>query len=349
VDVEREVDLIEEVARVYGYDRIPENTRAAIEAVQPYPRLGATDGLRRHLASAGFQEAITNSMHDEWRARLAGPAPVRLLNPLSQDMAFLRTSLVPGLLDVVLRNLSFGNTTLRLFEVGHVFSGDPGPYRTTVVEGYFESEVLAIVLTGLRAPPGWDRAGEGVDFYDIRGVLEGLLGQFSLDKWRLISYSTSDGLTDNPLLIEIEGVQAGYLGRVRDSVLERIGVRQPVYVAEIAAKSLLAGGKKAFEPLPKFPRVRRDVALVVRDEVTAAELEAAVREGAGDLLQSVEVFDVFVDPSLGAGKKSLAFALELMSRERTLTDQEIDQVVRAAVREAGQRCGATLRGATGGG
>jgi phenylalanyl-tRNA synthetase beta chain len=182
-----------------------------------------------------------------------------------------------------------------------------------------------------------------VDFFDIKGEVESFLWKIALDKWRFISYSTSDGLTDTALAIEIHGSYAGYLGRVSSEVLKTLDVEGEVFFAELALSPLAQYAGKKFEPLPRFPRVRRDVAFFVDGSVSVERLEASIRKAAGELLSAVEVFDVYQGDVVAQGKKSVAFALELMSREKTLTDAEIDAAIRRIAEAVASECGGTLR------
>ncbi len=342
VDVNREIDLIEEVARVYGYDRIEPKTSAFVDFDQPFPRTGPADAVRNVLAGSGFSEAITISMQDEGRARSEGKHPVRILNPLGQEMAFLRTSLVPGLLDVIQRNQSYGNSDLRLFEIGHVFREDPEASRRLVGD-YAEDEMIALILAGNASPRHWSHPPRKTDLFDLKGAVADLVEKIALDKCCFISYSTSDGLTDNSLAIEIHGSYAGYLGRVKESFVTRAGVEGEVFVAELSLASLRLVGKRKYEQLPRFPKVRRDISLFVDLSVSVGSLEQVIGKSAGELLVGVELFDVYQGEKAPSGKKSLAFTLELMSRQKTLTDADIDGTVREVVAALERESGAVLR------
>jgi phenylalanyl-tRNA synthetase beta chain len=345
VDLTREVDLIEEVARVYGYDRIEEKKSAFVDFSRRGKLKTTADLVRTYAVGAGFKEAISNSMVDQKRASLAGTPPVTILNPLSQDMAYMRTSLVPGLLEALAHNINYGSEDAKLFEIGHVFarSGLPGK---ALVEGYQEEERLAVLITGQVSPRQWGVSPRQADLYDLKGEIESLLRETSLDKWRLISYSTSDGLTEATLAIEIHNGYAGYLGRVKDEVLRLFSVKQDVYVAELSLGALEHSVRRAYTELPKYPKVRRDVAFTVARDVLAGDIMKTFRESAGSLLTSIDVFDVFEGGPLGAEKKSLGFSLELMSKDRTLTDTEIEETVRRSVSEVERRHNAVLRSAS---
>jgi phenylalanyl-tRNA synthetase beta chain len=344
VDVVGEIDLIEEVARVHGYDNIPEKTTALIDFSQPMRGDDVRDRLRSILVGQGFQEAITNPMQDEQRSAMAGVEPVRILNPQNVEMSTLRTSLVPGLLDVAARNQNRGNPDLRLFEIGHVFSKDNSD-KPKLVNGFLEEARVCILLSGNAWSRQWGLPSRTVDFFDIKGETEGVLAKIVLDKKRLIPYSTSNGLTKHTLAIEIHGTYAGYLGQVKEEVLAKAGVEGDVYVAELDLVALSQEQRRTYSALPRFPKVQRDVALVLDHGVSAESVEQAIRTAGGELLQAVALFDVYEGEGLPAGKRSLAFSLELMSHQKTLTETEIDAAVGQIVRTVEQTFGATLRGA----
>ena len=342
VDVEREIDLIEEVARVHGYDRVESRLTATMSYRQPFPSSLNSDILRETLVGRGYQEAITNSMLPPGKASLGGMAPVRILNPQNQDMAALRTSIVPGLLDVAARNHNAGNLDLRLFELGHVFRVDDSP-APKLIENFLEREKLCLVITGGSAPVHWSGGRREVDLFDLKGDIEFLLAKFALDKSRFISYSTSNGLTDNTLAIEIQGSYAGYLGRVTKETLGEFGVERPVFVAEIEVNRLRQDARKVFIPLPRYPKVKRDVAFTVDAGIPVQEIEGTIRGSATELLRSVELFDVYEGEQVPGGKKSVAFTLEFMSLEKTLTEAEIEAAVGRVVAGVEKAHGAALR------
>jgi phenylalanyl-tRNA synthetase beta chain len=345
VDLTREVDLIEEVARVYGYDRIEEKKRAYVDFSRRGTMETTADRLRTSAVGAGFREAVSISMVDQRRAAFAGLPPVSILNPLGQEMGYLRTSLVPGLLDALAHNLNYGSEDVRLFEIGRVFARS-GLSGRPLVEGYLEEERLALLITGQATPRQWGGASRRSDLFDLKGEVESLLRSRSLDKWSLIPYSTSDGLTEATLTVEIHDGYAGYLGRVKDEVLRHFNVKQEVFVAELLVGAFERSGRRLYRELPKYPKVRRDVAFIVSREVSAAEIAQTLRAAAGTLLASIEVFDVFEGGLLGDGKKSLGFTLELMSMERTLTEGEIEETVRRSASEVERRHKAVLRSAS---
>lgn len=343
IDIEREVDLIEEIARVYGYDRIEVKTTVSLNLVNPFPVSTLASRVREHLIGLGFQEAVTVPMLDEKKGSLGEGSPVRLVNPQSSDMGMLRKSLIPGLLDVVARNQSFGSVDLRLFEIGHVFqqkTQNGGPPR---LEEITEEEHASLVITGQFSPGGWNTSDRLVDVYDMKGEVANLFAKFALDKPLFISYPTSNCLAEDAVTVEINGSRCGHLGAVRADLLNLFGIEQQVFVAELNLKPFSSGKERKYQPLPRFPKVRRDVAFIVDGEVMANDIERTLKEASSGLVSGVELFDVYEGENLPDGKKGLAFGLEMMSREKTLREDEIDAEVETMVKRVEQKFGATLR------
>ena len=344
VDITQEIDLIEEVARVHGYDAILPQTSAAIDFGAPMKMADTAEQIRCHLIGQGFREIICNPMRDEARAVPPGIEPVRVLNPLSKDMAIMRPSLLPGMLEAVALNQNHGNPDLRLFEVGHVFRVDPSA-EGRLVDDYVEEERVALVMCGKASPSNWGTPDRRVDIYDLKGAVEGFVEALGLDKRRFISYPTSNGLTEQGLAVEIQGLPSGNLGKVTADTLARYGIEGEVFAAELPVARLENQSRPVYEPLPRFPVVRRDVAFILDVSTEAGRVAEEIRRSASELLVSVSVFDVYRGAEMPAGKKSLAFALMLMSKDKTLTDREIDEAVAGIVKHIEQTFSAVLRSA----
>jgi len=344
VDITQEIDLIEEVARVHGYDAILPQTSAAIDFGAPMKMADTAEQIRCHLIGQGFREIICNPMRDEARSVPPGIEPVRVLNPLSKDMAIMRPSLLPGMLEAVALNQNHGNPDLRLFEVGHVFRVDPSA-EGRLVDDYVEEERVALVMCGKASPSNWGTPERRVDIYDLKGAVEGFVEALGLDKRRFISYPTSNGLTEQGLAVEIQGLPSGNLGKVTADTLARYGIEGEVFAAELPVARLENQSRPVYEPLPRFPVVRRDVAFILDVSTEAGRVAEEIRRSASELLVSVSVFDVYRGAEMPAGKKSLAFALMLMSKDKTLTDREIDEAVAGIVKHIEQTFSAVLRSA----
>ena len=334
-DLEREVDLIEEAARLHGYDKIPLPDTAKVHLPDEGERPRAEERFRPWLIGRGFREIVANSMQDIETASIASSDVVRIANPISREMAALRTSLIPGALAIVRRNIFHGSANLRFFEFGNAYFLRNG--------ANIEEERLLLLLTGEALPKGWGNADRPVDLFDLRGEIEALLGKISLDKRQFIPYPTSNALTEHGVVVEINGESCGFAGAVRSDLLARFEIDQPVAAAEIRLDALRASHAGRYSPLPRFPQVTRDLALVVAEEVQAGALEETIRATAGPLLREAVLFDVYRGGQVGPGKKSCAFALAFMSEERTLAQDEVDRVMEEVSRRCATAFGATLR------
>ena len=342
VDIEREVDLIEEVSRVYGYDKIDNKLTATIDFSNQFATSSLLDKVRETLIGFGYQEALSYSMVDEQRGRLGGTGLVQVLNPLGKEMSIMRTSLIPGLLDAVSRNQSFGNTNLRLFEIGRVFSTDSSA-RPKAIENILEEQRVGIILTGNENPPHWSAKTRPMDVFDLKGDIAELLGKIALDKTTFISYSTHETLAEDAVVLEINGLPAGYFGEIRNDVLKMFGIEQPVYGAELKLDALREMHHKKFQQLPRFPIVKRDVSFILDSNVIASEVEKVILRSSQGLLRSVELFDLYEGDPLPTGKKSMAFSLELMSMDRTLAETQIDAEMKQIIKGVEQGLGGSLR------
>ncbi|HCV42637.1 MAG TPA: hypothetical protein DGH68_04065, partial [Bacteroidetes bacterium] len=343
VDLEREIDLIEEVARVYGYDNVEEKSTASIDFSHPFAKSQFSDDVRSTLIGFGYHEAISYTLQDTKTSEESGVTPVRLLGLQSSETAAMRTSLVPGLLTSVARNASFGTDDVRLFEIGKVYCQDESS-QPKLVEHFLEEERICLLLSGKRAPQHWSVSTELYDIFDLKGEVSDLVLKFALDKSSFICYPTSNRLADNAIAIEINGSYAGYMGNVAAEVLKRFGIEQEVFVAEILVEALSSVKRgKQYSPLPRYPKVRRDVAFVVDESTSARSVEDIIRSASSSLLQAIDLFDVYRGENLSAGKKSLAFGLDLMSLDRTLTDEDIESEVKSIVEEVIRKSGAVLR------
>ena len=344
-DILEEIDVIEEVARVFGYNRIETKTRAAIDFTQNVRTDRLQDELRTALIGAGFHEILAISLQDEATANVAGESAVRVLNPVSVDMSTLRTSMVPGALRIVQYNRNHGSKDLRLFELGNVFfrvSDNPAVSLT----GYREEERLLVLLSGQHAPVTPGVSPRGVDLLDLKGEVEALLGNFNLDKYRLIQYDTRSALTDPTVGVEINDTYAGFIGKVRKETAATFDVDSDVYVCELLVSAIQDGWthQRKFKQLPKYPGVTRDLAFTVDHLVPQAEVERVIREAGGPLLTALTLFDVYVGQQAGQGKKSLAYALEFRSSDHTLTDTEAEAASGRIVDAVRRLCNGVLRG-----
>ncbi len=323
VDLKREVDLIEEVARLHGVDQIPSTPPRGARGQHPFDAVFDQHAeVRGILVGLGLDEAQGQSLISSSGASRIIANPVSLQKPLSSDMNVLRPSLLPGLLDSFRHNLRRKNERVALFEVGRVFRpGDPLPA---------ESLRLAIALTGKRQPEFWsgDDRDACFDSYDLKGILEVFLEQIGI---RGVVYSRQPekhALFLESAAIVLGGkVPLGELGQLRPVLAREYDLRDPVLLAELDLNQLLArrNTTKSFKPLPEFPSVRRDLAMVVEEDTTHERVLETIRNAKAENLERVDLFDIFRGTGVPPGQKSVAYAFTYRHPERTLTDAEVNQ------------------------
>ncbi|MBO7146177.1 MAG: phenylalanine--tRNA ligase subunit beta [Lentisphaeria bacterium] len=324
-DIKENADLAEEVARIYGFDKLPAGKVNAIQA-QPYSEdaYAATEKLRDQLIASGLDDCVNVSMLDE-KTALSDPLfeagdLLKMNNPISLDLAVLRPSILPGLLACVKRNVARKNQDLALFEIGHVFCSNPAKYPE-------ERDELAIIMTG-RAHAERYSAERAVlfDFYDIKGVLESVL---ELRRTRNFEFKpATDPRFAKGVCAEllIDGKQAGVLGKLHDKMTKGMRIQTPVYAAVIQLDSLLNAEEKSinYEPVSQFPPVTRDVAFLAPKELDNKTVLDFIASQKINNLVNAEVFDIFSGAPLPEGAKSMAYSLTFRSMERTLTDVEVN-------------------------
>jgi len=343
-DIAEEIDLIEEVARAYGYDNIETKTRTTVDFSKPLHTTFVQDEIRNYLIGAGFDEILTYSLQDRTKGHLMADRAVEVLNPVSAEASVLRTSLVPGGLTVVQHNRSHGQKDLRMFEIGNVF-GLRGEKPGETLDSFIEDERLLIVMSGSVVSAQYGSEHRSTDLFDLKGEVQALLSKFCLDKYRFISYDSASALIESALAVEINGSYAGFLGKVGKSIAQSFDIDDAIFVCELKVAELERGWvtEKKLKPLPRFPGVRRDLAFVVSAATQHETVVWAIREAGGTLLSNLVLFDLYVGDQVGAGNKSLAYSLEFQPLDRTLTDHEIDAEVARIVQHVEATCNAKLR------
>lgn len=341
VDIKREVDLIEEIARLYGVEKIPATPPRGAIGTNAYDAVhDQIAEARRILAGLGLNEAQGQTLVSNAECRMPNGDLVPLANPLSSDMDVLRPSLLPGLIHSLRHNVSRKNYDVALFEVGRVFSQTNGQFR--------EERRIAIALTGQRNPLFWsgEERDAKLDIYDLKGALEEFFEQFGLRGMTYNRRAEGTALFLESATIQLGKQQLGELGQLLPPLAKKYDLRDAVFLAELNLDLLLArrNPSKSFKSLPAFPSIRRDVAMIVPEATTHDAVLQVVKQTKPANLESVELFDVFRGKNVPEGQKSLAYAFTYRNPEKTLTDAEASaaheklveqfkKVLQASVRE----------------
>jgi len=345
VDLKREIDLVEEITRLYGVDRIPSTSPRGAIGSHPFDvAFDAYAEVRRILCACGLNEAQGQTLISDQAVRelLGAPALERTLkleHPLSSDMNVLRPSLLPGLLHSLRRNAHRQTGDVRLFELGRVFSGGGGETR--------EERRVALAMTGLRSTPFWTGAGreERLDWSDLKGVLEELFDRLGIRglQWQRQENPGALFLQSASILLGKQSV--GEAGQLNPLTARQHDLRDPVFLAELNLDFLLSRRSlaKFFKALAAFPSVRRDVALIVADEVPHEKVLGVVKQAKPQNLERAELFDVFRGKNVPAGRKSVAYAFTYRHAERTLTEAEVNSAHDKLVEQLKAQLGAEIR------
>jgi len=359
LDIEREVDLIEEVARSIGYDQVPERL----------PNIAGSGGvsraghrveqlLRRGLESAGCSEAVTGSFSTAAGVAAFEPAitPVKLANPIAADQDVLRAGLLPGLLASVAHNVNRGRRDVRLFEIGQVFRrGDDAPPAHVV-----ETRSLAVALTGAVRPAHWQERSRETGFYDMKGLMTSILDEAGLAA--SIEAPLADGTAGSDPALESawdpgrsasivcvtpygRRVVVGRLGALARASGSQADLKQEVFVAEMDLTVVFAipGRAMLFHPLPRYPAVSRDLSLIVKTGRSFAELERVIREAAPDRVVSVTLFDRYESANLPPGTEGLSLNVVYQHPDRTLASEEVMELQQRILESLAGRLGVVLR------
>ena len=341
-------DLSEEVARIYGFDKIPSTLPKGNQQGRQSAAQNFIDRIKAILVGLGMCEELSfaftsTAMFDKMRVPVDSTLrqAVPIMNPLTDEAPLLRTTLLASIFENAARNFSRKNEDLKLFDIAPVFE----PKALPVTEQPRERQQLVGLLTGRREPKGWSQNPAQVDFYDAKGIVEELLDGLSINNYFVEAgthYALHPGKTaafkkGRDVLVTV--------GEVHPAVAEALGIRKKIYVFEADVDTLqkFAAKKFTLEPLPKYPSIGRDLAILVDLDTAAGDVEKVITKHGGNFLKRVTLFDVYTGERIPADKKSLAFALDFRSNERTLTDDEADTAFKEILAAVEKDFGATLR------
>lgn len=328
-DITREIDLVEEVARLKGYDKIPTTLPSGTTTQGNKTKQQAfEDYVKDLLISVGLMEVITFSFISPKaldKINLPGESLLRnvveVKNPLSEEQSVMRTSLVPGLLEVAARNTSRRNTNITAFECGHIFL--PGAEKLP-----HEPLVLGALVSG-ELSQGWNWKPQNLDFYFLKGIMAELFDRLGIKDWQLVKEEMEPylhpGRAGN---VYVGDEKVGFIGEIHPQVQENYDLADRAYVFQINLNPVLelAQDVVKYSPLAKYPAVERDMALLSKDNVPAQEIEEVIRKNGGKILTKVKLFDVYKGTQIPEGYKSLAYSLTFQAADRTLTDEEVTSV-----------------------
>jgi phenylalanyl-tRNA synthetase beta chain len=343
-DITIEEDLIEEVARLYGYDNLPKtlpisaSTPGKLTDYQQKRRI-----VRRFLEGAGLYQAVTYSLTSEEKAdqyALEKREPIKLSMPMSEDRSRLRLSIVPQLLEVLKYNLARQIDSVAVYEIGSVFLANGSDELPE------EREHVAAAVTGLWHVHSWQGEKKPVDFFVLKGILEGLFARLGLENDIEFRKANLEGMHPGRTAeVYLKGNRVGFIGQIHPNVQKEMDLKE-TYVFELSLKSILEAETAPlhYEPIPRFPSITRDIALVVEKEKTAGELENIIKNAGGNLLKEVQVFDLYEGEHMEPGKKSIAFSLKYYDPERTLTDEDVNKAHEKVLQAVKEQAGAVLRG-----
>lgn len=339
-DIGIEEDLLEEVARVYGYDHLPTRPMAFATRLESHTETKTPlADVKQHLVSRGYREVISYSFVDPKTHATLYPdvSAVVLKNPISADMSTMRTSLLPGLLQTLLHNLNRQQAAAKLFEAGMVFDTSAGPVA--------QYQRLGGLAYGAVRAQSWAEKSRDMDFFDIKGDLETLL--VCAARGRQVSFVP---WTDSTLLhpgqsarIYLGDQEVGYLGALHPAKQKALDLAKPAFVFELTLSALLFANLPRFQALSRFPEVSRDLAVLVDKGVRVADLERSIRKTAGDVLKALKLFDVYSGEGIDPTRKSLAFSLTFQHPSRTLKDEEVNASMAGVVECLEREFGANLR------
>jgi len=341
MDISREVDLFEEIARLNGYENIP----TTLPYIRPSEEEEAVEleieqKLKEIMVGMGYTEIITYSFISPEHKKLIGiPGDfIKIINPLTKDQSVMRTSLVPGMLETIKTNINYGEPNLRLFEIGKLFLNNEG--------GVKEKLSLCAGITGLYEKKTWYSKERKADFYDIKGAAETLLKSISPKSFSFKRDVPPSWYEEEEFcVVESQGKRLGQMGKVAEKVLSALDIEQDIYLMEIDLDSVVNYFLEPtrFKPFSRFPAVYRDISVIVKKEVESRQIEEIIKEIGGDIVESVHLFDLYEGGKIDPSEKALGFRIWFRSMKGTLEKKEVDKIYERMIKEILEKTKGRLR------
>lgn len=333
-DINIEADLVEELARLEGYDSLP---KESLLPIYKRENISKENHLRNSLVSFGFNEIVSYAFISQEDHNLYGQdqKTLNVSNPISQNMSVMRTNLVSGLINTFLYNLNHGQNNQRLFEIGNTFHIDKS-------NNVSEKKLVAGLMSGKKSSDNWKEKFDNLTFYDLKGLVQDLLSDFSQPN----SYSLCNVDFLHPGMssaISFEKKTIGFLGSIHPVVLNKVGVKDDLFIFSFELDKLIFESSKSFEEYSKFPSSARDLAFIFDKEVNADEIKEVIQNSAGEFYKDLEIFDIYEGERIDAGKKSIALSISWQSSSKTLLDSDIDTAVEKIVNSIKKELDGTLR------
>lgn len=335
-EVTRPADLVEELLRIYGYNHIdmPEMLDVSLSLDRDESPFKEKKRLGDYLADLGFMESATLSIENG--EKQSADDVVKLLNPLSADLNVMRSGMLPSMLRTAAFNHKRRILDLKIFEFGRSYHKK--------ADGYFEKHHLALLMSGMRHPETWEEQAREIGFFDLKAVVHGLLAKAGISRWKV--KAAEDENLDFGLRYELKGKKLVDFGAVKSEREKAFGLEKPAWYADFdweLLASLSAAHVPAFQSIPRFPSIRRDLALLIDKTTSYRELEKIALESGGRLLESLKLFDIYEDKKIGADKISYALGFVFRDPEKTLNDRQVDQIISKLVQRLEKEIGAQIR------
>lgn len=341
VDIEREVDLIEEVARVHGFDQVAEKSYSWTALNQTENKVEKFSQMLRSISiGLGYNEILTQSLiNGQWAEKFSDFPGIRLRNPLSEDLGTLRTSLIPGMLQIIKWNKNRYLNDQRLFELGHIFR-----WTDITQKNHREEQKIAFIRIGNATQVNWVTSARAATFYDLKGDVFALLDKLKITNVKF-SNASLKFLDRQSLELSIHDQAVGYIGRLAAEIQEKLDIQEDLFVAELDTLILLEhyNWDKKFQPIPRYPAIKRDISILIDEQIPLQKVEEVIRQHGKQFLQSIRLFDFYKGKQVSTNQKSLTFSLTFLSTDRTLTEKEVDSELEAIMQSLRSQFNAHLR------